>query len=178
MTTGFYSFWALSMKLFAFVFAAAMPLSSAALSCSFEGAWPFQPDLEGWEPFAGDGEYLGDIPAPNVEVKEIQRGKEAPGMSCGDAGTLRLSVSLPDTTLYEIKDLGVYFRVVRGEDAYGIFPAIPLAGEANGNGYGILLAWLDGQPSEQNPINLELEVFFVSKGLQIGLPSVVTIHAD
>lgn len=163
------------MKLFSILLAAALPFATVAQSCSFSGAEPFQPDVEGWRPFGPDGDYLGVIPAPKVVLRKAERGKEAPGASCADAGTLLLSVSLPRKTKYKISDLGVYFRVVGGEDFYGIFPVAPLAGKVTGRGYDILLPWLDGHPSDHLPIKLNVEVFFVSKALQIGESKVVSI---
>ncbi|MEP2716683.1 hypothetical protein [Pseudophaeobacter sp.] len=166
------------MKIFLVTLAAVFSIGSAASSCSFDGAWPFLPDVEGWQPFDGQDEYLGDIPAPKVVLRELRRGREAPGVSCGDAGTLRLLVSLPGNAQYKITDLGVYFRVIEGQNELGIFPDRPLVGEVRRRGFELQLPWLDGHPSDQIPIEMSVEVFFVSKALQIGRPSVIKIVAD
>ena len=170
--------WIAIMRLFLFCLGAVLSVGTAASSCSFDGAWPFQPNVEGWQPFESDGEYLGDIPAPRVVLRGIQRGKEEPGFSCADAGALRLSVYLPRNAKYKITDLGVYFRVIEGKDELGIFPDRPLVGEERRRGFELLLPWLDGHPSDQVPISMSVEVFFVSKALQIGQSSVIKIVAD
>ncbi|GAA6166167.1 hypothetical protein NBRC116590_38710 [Pelagimonas sp. KU-00592-HH] len=155
-----------------------MTAGSMALSCTFDGSFRFEPDLQNWRPFDEAGEYLGSLPAPSVRVLEVKRGKEPAGMTCDDAGTISVSVSLPEGTRYSLKDLGVYFRTIGGTAPDIIFPSSPVVGEINGSEYRFLFAWLDGHPSQQIPIDLEVEIFFVAKDLALGASVLQRIRAE
>lgn len=156
--------------------------ANPTFACSFaSGTDRFIPDLEYWEPLPGPaqkgkkGDYWEKIPAPIVRNINITRGTEAPGSSCNDAGTLTLKVSLPSQSNYSIADFGVYFRVIQGTAPDEIFPDIPLVGEIKGKKSEFFLAWLDGHPTQHKPIDLTVEVFFVSTGLNVGSSSTIKI---
>ncbi len=155
-------------------------LASKATACSFGSETEiFVPSLERWEQHPGPGQqglegaYWEKVPAPVVELVEITRGTEASGFSCNDAGTITLNVSLPPKSTYAINEFGVYFR---SKDE--IFPDVPLVGGVSEGSTELFFAWLDGHPSQQTPLELEVEVFFVTNGLDIGPSSLVLIKSD
>jgi hypothetical protein len=160
-------------------------LSSIAMACSFAGAEPFTPTLERWEEHPGpaqkvkgaEGDYWEKVPYPIIKVAKITRGSEKPGSSCADAGTLLLEISLPSESTYLIKDFAVYFRVKKGKLLDEIFSDIPLVGEIKDGKMYILLAWLDGHPSRQIPLDLEVEAFFVTNSLNIGSSTIFEVKA-
>ncbi len=153
---------------------------SNAAACSFETETSiFVPSLEAWEQHPVpdqqglEGAYWEKVPAPVVELVEITRGTEAPGASCNDAGTITLKVSLPPTSTYSIEEFGIYFR---SKDE--IFPDVPLVGGKSEDSSELFFAWLDGHPSQQKPLEIEVEVFFVTDGLNIGSSSFLVIRSD
>ena len=112
------------------------------------------------------------IPAPVVRVTNVPRGSISAGASCGDAGTVTLSISLPATSKYKVEQFGVYFRVVEGIPPDEIFSNRPVKGDVAGGRMDLLFPWLDGAPSGQKPLNLKVEAFFVTDSLDVG-PSTV-----
>ena len=161
-----------------------MFLHSHAYACSFGGADVFVPTLERWEQHPGPaqtggvGDYWEKVPAPVVTIIEVTRGTAKPGASCADAGTVSLSIALPPESTYDISEFGFYFRVVRGKLPDEIFPDIPLIGRVENNKSTILLAWLDGHPSKQIALDIEVEVTLVTNGLNIGSPTKIKITSD
>lgn len=158
--------------------------TTGAYACSFAGG-VFRPTLEDWEQHEGpkqsdpkaDGDYWEGVPAPVVEVVRVGRGSMAAGADCGDAGTIELRLSLPASSTYDIGEFGIYFRVVSGELPDEIFPHIPLTGMVSGKATDVLLAWLDGAPSGQIPLDLEVDVFLVANDLSIGPPTRISVKA-
>ena len=154
--------------------------ATKAAACSFASETDiFIPSLERWEQHPGpaqqglDGVYWEKVPQPIVELIEITRGTEAPGSSCNDAGTLTLTVSLPSQSTYAIEDFGIYFR---SKDE--ILPDVPLVGKVSEGSTELFFAWLDGHPSQQSPLELEVEVFFVTDGLDIGPSNTILIRSE
>ena len=58
-----------------------------------------------------------------------------------------------------------------------IFPDIPLVGEYTDGKMTLLLAWLDGHPSRQMPLDLKVEAFLVTNSLNIGESTIFNIMA-
>lgn len=79
-----------------------------------------------------------------------------------------LELHWPKSSVYKPKDIGFYFRVVSGKEPDRIFPLGPVTGTIDGRTVRFFFAWLDGHPSGQSPLKLDVEVFAVNKGLQIG----------
>jgi len=142
------------------------------------------PSLERWEQHpgpaqeGGTGAYWEAVPQPQVKVKSITRGSEAPGSSCGDAGIIALELALPSESTYAVGDFGVYFRVLSGVQPDAIFPSIPIKGIVEGNRMTVVLAWLDGHPSQQAPLELQVEAFLVAEDLTIGPSQVFSVTAS
>lgn len=165
--------------LLAAALAVSQAFPGAAAACSISGAEVFKPTLTRFNPHPGPGQkdrskgdYWEKVPAPVVEVIGVKRGTKAPGASCDDAGILSLAFSLPTSSTYKIDQFAVYFRVLQGRLPDEIFPDIPLVGRVQGGRMEMLLAWLDGHPSRQIPLDLKVEVFLVTNGLNIG-PSTI-----
>ncbi len=163
---------------------ASLILSQAALACSFVGSDLFQPTLERWKQHpgpaqkGGKGDYWERVPIPVVKVSEITRGSADPGNSCADAGTILLEISLPSESTYSIDEFAIYFRVISGQLPDAIFPGVPLIGTVKDGKATLLLAWLDGHPSQQLPLNLEVEAFLVTNSLNIGESTTFSIKAN
>ena len=156
---------------------------SIAEACSFRSGGLFAPTLERWEQHpgpaqkGGEGDYWEPVPTPIVEVISVERGKEPAGSSCDDAGVIVLGVTLPDTSSYDIGEFGFYVRHLKGDMPDAIFPSVPLAGMREGDRVEMLFAWLDGAPTQQISLDLEVEVFLVTNGLDIGKSTIVKIQA-
>ena len=145
-----------------------------ALAPVFSQACSFGPGYEKFKPAMAsfelklDGDRIAPLPLPSVSGIQVMRGTAAPGSSCDDAGTLSLNVTLPKASAYKLKELGFYFRVLSGTQPDQIFPLEPISGRISDRKAQFFFVWLDGHPSSQQPLNLEVEVFVVNKGLQIG----------
>ena len=150
--------------------------SFETISCSFAGAEVFEPTLMRWEQHPGPkqkdknavGDYWEKVPAPIIQVMNVTRGSKSPGSSCADAGVINLEISLPESSTYQIEEFGVYFRVLNGKLPDEIFPDIPLIGSIKDGKMSMLLAWLDGHPKYQFPLDLEIEATLVTNSLNIG----------
>ena len=59
-----------------------------------------------------------------------------------------------------------------------IFPDIPLVGMVEDGKMSMLLAWLDGHPKYQFPLDIEVEAFFVTNGLNVGPSTTFKIQSD
>jgi hypothetical protein len=162
-------------------------LGSNVQACSFGGGGGlFKPTLERWEQHEGprskdpraEGDYWEKVPAPIVSVLKVTRGTTSPGSSCNDAGTITLEISLPEDSTYDIKEFGFYFRVISGKLPDEIFPDIPLIGEINNGKVNLFFAWLDGHPKYQFPLDLEIEVFLITNGLNIGKSSKFRVTSE
>ena len=157
----------------------------SVFACSIGSTSRFEPTLERWEQHpgpaqtdpAGGGDYWEKVPTPVVRVAAVTRGSTSPGSDCGDAGVIELEISLPESSTYGIDEFAFYFRVVRGVEPDEIFPSIPLVGIVDGGIAKLTLAWLDGDPRGQMPLDLEVEVFLVTNGLNIGPPTRFVVKA-
>ena len=107
------------------------------------------------------------LAAPDVTVVELVRGSAEAGASCNDAGWLTVNLVWPKTNAYKISEIGFYFRV-KGKTPDQIFPLVPVVGTISGQRSRLRFVWLDGHPSQQKPLNLDVEVFAVNRGLEIG----------
>ena len=153
-----------------------LPFSPQAQACSLASAAPFKPTLERWEPHPGPkqqdpaapGGYWEKLPKPLVKVMEVRRGTGEVGHLCGDFGAIALEVSLPENSSYEIEDFGIYTRVIGGTDPGEIFPAIPLVGFAENGKTLLYFHWLDAAPDHLKPLDMNVELFLVTNGLDIG----------
>ena len=94
-----------------------------------------------------------------ITVTNVTRGSTSPGSSCSDAGVINLEIALPEASTYSIDEFGVYFRVKSGKLPDEIFPDIPLVGMVEDGKMSMLLAWLDGHPQYQFPLDIEVEAF-------------------
>ena len=155
-------------------------------ACSFMVSKGFQPTLKNWERHpgpaqqGGSGDYWEKIPKPVIEVKEITRGYakqeqscdgdicEITYDSCNDAGTLSMEASLPKSSTYQVKEFGVYLRIKSGEQPDEIFPESPVYSRIENGKMALFFAWLDQPKSQQKPLNLTVEAFFVANDLSIG----------
>lgn len=172
-------------SLFAAVLAASLTGGAfTANACSFpDTLMPFDPNMPALDFHPGpaqkdpkaEGDYWEKVPAPVVQVVQVTRGTVAPGNSCDDAGTVTLAVSLPPSSSYSIKDFAIYFRVLEGRLPDEIFPDVPLVGPIEGHQMTIFLAWLDGHPSRQIPLDLKIEAFFLAGGLHIGKSTIFEV---
>lgn len=173
-----------------YLFAVAVSLAlggvSSAVACSFRTPGIFTPTLERWEQHPGpaqkdpgsEGEYWEGVPEPIAVVSRIIRGKAEAGSSCDDAGIVEIIISLPSSSSYSIDEFGAYFRVRRGETPDEIFPDSPLKGFVENKKARFLLVWLDGHPSKQRPIDIDVEIFLVTNSLNIGPATIINIQAD
>lgn len=158
------------------IFIAAIASSLNAIACSFGGADVFRPTLERWEQHPSpkqldskaEGDYWEKVPSPIIEVTSVTRGSSNVSSSCADAGVLKLEISLPEKSTYDINEFAIYFRVIRGKLPDEIFPDIPLVGVPQNGKMSLLLAWLDGHPKYQFPLDIEVEAFLVTNSLNIG----------
>lgn len=165
----------MKIKLATAVAFAILGLRSAA-ACSLATSGVFEPTLEDWERHPGpkqtdsksSGEYWESAPAPIVQIKRLTRGTTNDGSSCGDAGLVVLEIALPKESTYSLSEFGIYFRVKSGKQYDQIFPNVPINILVH-EGKGIVsLAWLDGHPKHQSPLDLEVEAFLISNDLNIG----------
>jgi len=139
-----------------------------AQACSFApGYEPFTPAAASFEPRI-ENDRMAVLPAPQIASVRVQRGTAASSGMCGDVGQLTLALDWPRASSYRLDEVGFYFRVVKGRQPDRIFPAIPVTGKISGRRAQFFFIWLDGHPSGQVPLDLEVEVFAVNKGLEIG----------
>ena len=156
------------MKKLLFIALLASPLSSQACS--------FAPGFQAYTPAAAsfeakvDGERYALLPAPGVRIVRLARGTAAPGGMCGGIGQLTLELDWPASSVYKLGEVGFYFRVLGGAPPDRIFPLAPVTGTVTGQRARFFFVWQDGHPSVQQPLNLDVEVFAVNKGLEIGAP--------
>lgn len=153
------------MKILPILLVVAPALTQA---CSFAPGYErFHPRFDSFEAKLV-GDEIAPIPIPDVNGIQVKRATAAPGSSCDDAGRLSLSISLPKASAYKLKEIGFYFRVLAGSQPDQIFPLEPISGRIVANRAQFYFVWLDAPPSSQRPLNLDVEVFAVNRGLQIG----------
>jgi len=142
------------------------PLVSHA--CSFApGFERFTPSIDTFEAKL-NGDRIASLPSPTVSGIRVKRGTASSGSSCDDAGILTLDLLWPKSSIYKINEVGFYFRVLSGRQPDQIFPLEPISGKIVGQRARFTFLWLDGAPSDHRPLRLDVEVFAVNKGLQIG----------
>ena len=91
-----------------------LTLPFAAIGCSPVIAFQiFVPKLNEFER-KYDGELPARLPSPNVRVLKIERGTASPGFSCADMGRITIRLSLPESSAYQLDELGFYFRASAG----------------------------------------------------------------
>lgn len=122
-------------------------------------------------PTAVDG---GTLKPPLLELVSLTRGVDGRA-SCDASGLLTLSVEWPRGTDYKLRELGFEFRVVGGQDAWSIFPRVPVAGRVDGRRSEFVFLWQDGPPSRQAPIDLLVEVRAVTPDNRRGPPAQLRI---
>lgn len=167
----------------------ALPFAQQAKACSLASAPSFKPTLERWERHPGakqqdptaPGDYWEALPRPLVKVKEVQRGTGDVGHLCSDFGMIALEVSLPENSSYAIEDFGIYTRVIGtrvigGVDPDEIFPAIPLVGFVENGKTLLYFHWLDAAPAHLTPLDMSVELFLVTDGLDIGPSTFIQIN--
>ena len=153
-----------------FLLAASLLCPLLSYACSFAPRYEkFTPAVAAFEARMA-GEPVALLPPPRVGSIRVYRGTASPGSSCDDAGSLVLELNWPKSTGYRLQDIGFYFRVVGGQQPDRIFPLEPVTGTIAGRNVRFAFYWLDGHPSGQIPLKLDVEVFAVNKGLQIGAP--------
>jgi hypothetical protein len=141
------------------------------------GYYLFQPTLDRWEQHPGpkqvdenaDGTYWEKIPLPVVETIKINRASYEGNSSCIDTGDLSFHVKLPVTSTYDLDEFGVYLQVIDGDMPDTIFPSIPIIGSVDNESMSLTFPWLDHHPSKQIPLNLTVEIRFVTNDLSLGV---------
>ena len=149
----------------------ALLLLLAALSstaCDINGYDRFVPSIKNFESKLNKEGVIAELPAPKPRLIGVRRGMVAAGSSCDDAGLLSVELEWPAASEYELSEVGFYFRPATRKSDPGILPAKPIIGTIKGRRMRFLFPWLDGDPSQQAPLDLEIEVFAVNRGLQIG----------
>ncbi|WP_345552598.1 hypothetical protein [Microbulbifer aestuariivivens] len=151
--------------------------SAQSIACSFApGYYTFETEPEGFEMKMDKG-LIAILPAPQVQIDKITRGSAAPGSSCDDAGMIHITIKWPSDSVYTLDEIGFYFQSENGLEPDLIFPLGPVRGKPEGNEVKFFFVWLDGHPKYQKPLNFNLNVFAINKGLQIGQPTTVKIEA-
>lgn len=147
----------------------ALSLSSLiSQACSFPPGYErFSPSIATFSAKLDRGR-VALLPAPTVSRVQVTRGSAAVGSSCDDAGTLTVQLTWPNSSQYKLGEIGFYFRILRGRMPDQIFPLEPITGSIVGNNAEFVFVWLDGHPSTHVPLRLEVEVFAINRGLQIG----------
>ena len=144
-----------------------------SIACSYVGYYFFQPTLERWEQHPGpkqldensDGTYWEAVPLPVVEKVKINRASYEGNSSCGDTGNLSIVVKLPKSSTYDLDEFGVYLRVIDGNMPDTIFPnmpIIPTMDRTDKKNMSFVFPWVDHHPSKQVPLNLTVEIRFVT----------------
>jgi len=148
------------------------------------GACGMTSKLTVFEPVAGsvptaqaDGEQAeAELPAPVAVVTEIVRGIGPKHSTCDDTGLLSVEIQWPRGK-YKLRDLGFEFKVVSGTTAYAIFPDSPIQAPIDGRRGDFLFMWQEGGPSQQQPIDLQVEVRAVTRDNRRGPPTRILVRA-
>jgi len=117
-----------------------------------------------------------EIPKPQLSDFEIVRGTAGAGFSCDDAGQLNFTVRLPEGSKHRIEDFGLLVTLVEGRDPYQMTGDTPLLlwQEPDGSAR-VNIWWLDGAPSEHEPIVMRADIRLVS-GREVGPPARIRIN--
>ena len=135
--------------------------------------------LTTFEPAAGSVPVVGaseDLPAPVAVVTEIVRGIGPKHSTCDDTGLLSVEIQWPRGK-YKLRDLGFEFKVVSGATAYAIFPDSPIQAPIDGRRGDFLFMWQEGGPSQQQPIDLQVEVRAVTRDNLRGPSTRIVVRA-
>ncbi len=156
-------------------------LSNGASACSFASGYAgFTPDPENFKPRFDKRRFVAILPAPTVQVDNITRGVAGTGFSCNDAGIITITLVWPETTPYQLDEIGFYFRAPHDQLPDLIFPLGPIQPvkkAVDNNKATFYFVWLDGHPTRQPAIDTDLEVFAVNRGLQIGKSTSIRLRA-
>lgn len=115
-----------------------------------------------------DGGRVATLPAPEVKVIDVQRGKSQSDAPCPSSGLVTLDVKLPKNSFYKLDEVGFYFRMTSSKRPDQIFPLEPVVGQLLGPRARFAFRWFDDDLEHQRPLNIEVEVFAVNGGLQLG----------
>jgi hypothetical protein len=163
--------------------------SFSSEACSYAGYYLFKPTLERWEQHPGpkqidentNGEYWETVPTPVVGNVKINRATYKGSSSCKDTGDLTIVVKLPSSSTYDLDEFGVYIQVIDGDMPDTIFPDFPIMDntiETKEGYYSLTFPWIDHHPSEQVPLNLTIEVRFLTNELNLGAATTFKIEQD
>ena len=117
-----------------------------------------------------------ELPAPIAVVTEIVRGIGPRHSTCDDTGLLSVDIEWPRGK-YKLRDLGFEFKVVSGTTDYAIFPEGPVQAPINGRRGDFLFMWREGAPSQQQSIDLQVEVRAVTRDNLRGPPARIVVRA-
>ena len=104
----------------------------------------------------------GDLPLPPAVVTGIVRGIGSNHETCNDTGLLTVVVEWPRGK-YKLREVGFEFVPVGGAAPYAIFPEGPVQGHENRRSSEFLFLWRDGPPSQQRPIDMQVDVRAVTR---------------
>ncbi|WP_413665362.1 hypothetical protein ACG1BZ_09285 [Microbulbifer sp. CNSA002] len=147
-------------------------LSQSAFGCSPIQNQLFKPneDEYKWHTDQATG-YVVRPPKLEVTSIKVARGLGSDGVSCIDAGSVTITVVIPETSPFKFSELGIYFKVVQVIDGENVlighqYPFKPL--EETGKEGVFKMSWVDGAPKNQKIINMRVEVFSLTHHLEIG----------
>lgn len=161
-----------------------MRKSCAVVLCAWliapaAGACGMTSKLTAFEPVAGSvpaAQADPELPAPVAVVTGIVRGIGPQHSTCDDTGLLSIEIDWPRGK-HKLRDLGFEFKVVSGTTAYTIFPDSPIQAPINGRRGDFLFMWQEGAPSQQQPIDLQVEVRAVTRDNLRGPPARIVVRA-
>lgn len=117
-----------------------------------------------------------ELTEPVALVTEIVRGIGPKHSSCDDTGLLTVVIEWPRGR-YKLRDIGFEFKVVGGQTPYPIFPEGPMQAPMNGRKTDFLFMWREGEPAQQKPIDLQVEVRAVTRDNKRGPPARILVRA-
>lgn len=103
-----------------------------------------------------------ELPPPPAVVTQIVRGIGSNHSNCNDTGLLTIVVDWPRGK-YKLREVGFEFVPVGGSAAYEIFPQGPVQGREERRRSEFLFLWRDGPPSQQKPIDMQVDVRAVTE---------------
>ncbi len=109
----------------------------------------------------------GELPQPPAVVSEIVRGIGANHATCNDTGLVTVLIQWPRGK-YKLGEVGFEFIPVGGTIPYPIFPEGPVQGREARRRSEFLFLWSDGPPSQQKPIDMQVDVRAVTRDNQRG----------
>ncbi len=124
-------------------------------------------------PFETDGTQTardapaGELPAPPAVVTELVRGIGSNHATCNDTGLVTVVIEWPRSK-YKLREVGFEFLPVGASVPYVIFPEGPVQGREARRLSEFLFLWRDGPPSQQKPIDMQVDVRAVTRDNQRG----------